>query len=123
MNKIRYMLIDAYNESVSEVYLDRGLQPIYDLIGCDLVESVYLDGTNDIFVDEEGLLKLSADSKFFTLSDLPMSGPFAGSAVITAHNDEGETINTNLSVELIANKVKFHNITEVREMAKNNMMI
>jgi hypothetical protein len=110
MKKIRYIFIDCENKLVKEIYLDEGLTPIYELLKCELVEAVYVDTHNHLFVDEEGLFKVNDNSNFFVYDN---NTPIIGSGIVTAHNEEGETIDTNLLVEDITNKVKFYHISEL----------
>jgi hypothetical protein len=111
MKKNRCILIDVENKSITEIYLEEGLQPIYDALKCDYFESVMIDGTNDLYVDEEGLFKVEENTKFFQYG----TGQYlVGNGLVTAHNDEGETIDTSLSVDYVKERVRFFNLNELQ---------
>ena len=68
---------------------------------------------NSIMVDEEGLLYLTTDSKFFTYKGAHQ--PFAGNGLIVGINYEnGETIDVSITADDVKNNITFHNIHEVR---------
>lgn len=113
---VRVIFIDSINESVVEAtcLYSKGrdmLKCWYDLLDVDLVETaVYLDDENSILVDEEGLLKPL--DKFFVFEGANQS--FAGSGVVVATNDEGDTVSCLLPVESIAEKVTFTDVTHMK---------
>lgn len=85
-------LIDPASNSISRLEFPTGkrvLDVMYEAIGCDLVEIVYLNGERDgVFVDEEGLLKPQKD--FFYIEGTHQ--PLAGRGVVLGCDSEGETI-------------------------------
>ena len=118
MNYLNGILIDPYPKKVTSVKVDttNTLKSMYDLIGCSMVEVVGLIRPDDIFsdevvediwVDEEGLLK--GDQRFFKISDLPYNhhGIIAGRGLILQSDKEGGTISTSLSVEEITPKISW----------------
>lgn len=110
MKKNRCILIDVEAKRITEVFLEEGLQPIYDALKCDYFESVRIDDTNDLYVDEEGLFKVDENTKFFQYGT---SQYLVGNGLVTAHNDMGETIDTTLSVDDVEKMVKFYTYEEV----------
>lgn len=109
------ILIDVVNETITPVEIENGIDPIYKQLDCSTFEVVNIDGENDIYVDEEGLLNLTPSSKFFTFEGGHQ--PFAGHGLVMGFDDEtGDSKDTTLTVEFIKSKVKFHTLDQVRRM-------
>ena len=104
------ILIDVNNQTVTEVTVtkdERGsqLKSIYGHVGCEMVEVVNV-GENDIYVDEEGLLSLTPESKFFEWEGYPQ--PIVGNGLVMGFDPEtGNSIDTTLTVDDVKRKVKF----------------
>jgi len=101
---MKAILIDVKTQEVKEVEYDNTLQNIYDLIDCRAFDIVRIDDANDIFVDDEGLLK---DNLYFEYSGKERIAQLAGSGLVLGYNQEGETIATTLTVEDVKGKVRF----------------
>ena len=109
------ILIDVKNETIEEVLIGEGIQPIYDVMGIDCFDVVRLDEKNDVYVDDNGLLSLTPQSKFFSIEGYYQ--PLAGNGLILGiDNNTGESVDTTLSVEYIKSIVKFHTMREVQSM-------
>lgn len=103
-NTKRGILIDVAALTVKEVEFS-GLQDMYRLIGCDMVECVGVDRKTDLWVDEEGLLK--NDGKGFFLFK-GAHQPLKGNGLITGGVDEdGNTLGSTMSVEEACHLVTF----------------
>ena len=107
----RGILIDVVNEQVVEVEW-KNLRDVYKLLNCSLVEHVSIDEVNGVYVDEEGLLKLTLDSKFFRMNGYPQ--PLSGNGLVVGTNDYGESVDTTLSVEDVKGMVTFLDIVQVQ---------
>jgi hypothetical protein len=91
--KLKAVFVNAAERTVTDVEIDRGLKPMYDMIGCSLVDLVHLSDSDDLFVDDEGLLNLSPTSPMFRIGDATL----AGNGVIMGGNDEtGESCNVHM---------------------------
>lgn len=107
LNLVRAILIDPYAKVVSEVFVMPDLAGMkFALKGADTafagyVERVSVSDADDMWLDEEGCL--SAHRPVFELG----TGNFAGAALILAHDDDGESVGTRLSVSLVAAAVKW----------------
>ena len=114
----RCILIDVEEKTISEVYIGTGIQPIYDVLKCEMFECVYIDNVNTIYVDEEGLLNLTPNTMFFSFEGgyQPLSG---NGLIMGTDENTGESVDTTLSVEEVRSKVKFHTYWEVRQMMLN----
>jgi len=116
------ILIDTQNRTITEVEVVRNeegsqLPSIYNHVKCSIVEVVSIDDKNDVYVDEEGLLSVNEDTKFFKLKHYPQ--PIAGNGLIMGFDDEtGENGDTNLSVAEVVGMVTFMSAYEVAMEAR-----
>ena len=109
------ILIDVKNETIEEIFIGEGIEPIYEAIEVDCFDVVGFDEKNDVYVDDNGLLNLSPSSKFFSIEGYHQ--PLAGNGLIMGIDHEsGESIDTTLSVEYVKSIVKFHTIREIHSM-------
>lgn len=109
------ILIDVQNETIENVLIGEDIQPIYDVLKCEMFECVHVDDINTIYVDEEGLLRLTPNTKFFSYEGGHQ--PFSGNGLIMGTNQNtGESIDTTLTLEEVRSKVKFHTMSEVQRM-------
>lgn len=101
----RGVLIDVAKMDVREVEFD-GLDTMYKLIDCDMVECVSISRNEDLWLDEEGLMKNDGKGHFYYKGHL--SQAFKGNGLVTGGVDaNGNTKACKLSVEEIRNKVIF----------------
>jgi hypothetical protein len=116
---MRAILIDAWDNDVREVTIveEASIQhQMYELIGCSIVECVHLPNGNDLWVDEEGLLFLTHNSRFFVYKDVM---PIHGRGIILGLDRKtGECKSTKLTLEDVTDGVDFYSIEEVRELVK-----
>lgn len=106
---MRALVIDPVKFTVEEVEYDNKLATAYRLLSdpengieCDLVQPVSIDDKNDIYVDEEGLLK--NPQHFFMIDSYP--DPLAGRGlVIGAPDRRGNTTAAKISLEDMRRKV------------------
>ena len=98
---MKAILINSFDESVSEVDYNGDYKEIYNLIDCDTFDVVPLDDTNDMYVDDEGLLK--NPNRYFKYGQRTL----AGKGLILAHDDEGESVGTTLNSAEVFENVKF----------------
>lgn len=113
------ILIDVENRSVTEVEVDTKdvLHSMYKLIGCELVDRVSINGHDDIWVDDEGLLTMTEKSKFFSYRGCP--SPLVGNGLILGVNGKGESINPKITTEEVRMNVKFYTMDEIQKMMRN----
>ena len=100
--------IDSANQTVTEVDVDEKnvLADLYKHVGCEMVEiACRIDDDNEIYVDEEGLLK---NGPIIGFSYKGAHQPFAGNGLVLGCNDEtGESKATTLKLEDVAKNVTF----------------
>ena len=114
------ILIDPFNKKVTTVKVDttNTLKSMYELIGCSMVEVVGLIKPDDIFsdevaediwVDEEGLMKPRGEQRFFKISNLPYEhhGVIAGRGLILQSDKQGGTVSTSLTIEDILPRISW----------------
>lgn len=109
------ILIDVYNENVRQVEVDdrEVLKSMYKHINCQLVDRVSINSHDDIWVDDEGLLCLTEESKFFTYKGY--NGVLSGNGLILGVNHRnGESVDPCITVDEVRAKVKFHTMRSVR---------
>lgn len=90
------ILIDPTNQTVVDHEIGEGIQGIYDAIKANCFDCVMLPLGDAMYVDDEGLFR--KEQSFFELGG---RGPFAGRALLTGTDGEGETVNVKATVELI----------------------
>jgi hypothetical protein len=120
---MKAILIDSKNETVTEVEIsnENSLQDWYKKLGCQMVEVAhYFDEHDSIMVDEEGLLSMDSDTKFFTV--VGGHQPFAGNGLVVGVDDEGESVDCNKGVDEIKSLVKFFTLSEIQRKYKMDMM-
>jgi hypothetical protein len=100
---VRVILINPFDETVKEAVYGGDYREIYDLIECRTFTVLSIDETNDLYLDDEGLL-VEGNQKYFDYKGL---GIFAGRGLIMAHDNEGESIATTLDLTQVIPLIKF----------------
>tara|TARA_R100000231_G_scaffold41182_3_gene35995 strand:- start:420 stop:764 length:345 start_codon:yes stop_codon:yes gene_type:complete len=97
---MRAILINPFDETITEVEYSGDFRQIYELTDCSTFDVVMLCNTDDLYVDDEGLLK---DNRYFSWS----GRNFAGKGLILAHDEEGETIPTTYDLQEVIDRVEW----------------
>ena len=109
MNYLNGILIDPFLKKVTNVNVgtDNTLQDMYKHIGCSMVEVLSFGDVNDLWVDEEGLLK--RDQRFFKVHNLPFGhhGVIAGRGLLLKCGDTGGTESTTLDIEEVMPRISW----------------
>lgn len=118
---MKAVLIDAKNKTVTDVDVPKigTLNAWYDLLNCRTVEvACYLNNTDSILVDEEGLLgELTPDTPCFTYEGAPQ--PYVGSGLITGvKSSSGASISAKLTAADVKGKIKFLSLSDVHRDLK-----
>ena len=97
---MKAILIDSKNKTVSEITIDENAEALleewYKHIDCELVQVAHDISKHDsILVDEEGLLK--NPDNFFTYNGAHQQ--FAGNGLIVGRNEDGETVDCEITLE------------------------
>tara|TARA_R100001443_G_C3271023_1_gene158031 strand:- start:18 stop:497 length:480 start_codon:yes stop_codon:yes gene_type:complete len=109
MNYITGILIDPFLKKLTNVNVgtDHTLQDMYKHIGCSMVEVVSFGDVNDLWVDEEALLK--RDQRFFKVHNLPFGhhGVIAGKALLLKCGDNGGTEDCTLDIHEVTPRISW----------------
>ena len=89
------------------------LQDIYKKLDCHLIDSIRLNDTETMYVDDEGLMN---KDYFFQIGGYPH--PIAGRGLILGLTPQGENTGTWLRSDLIEGAIKVLTVQEAYEMAK-----
>lgn len=98
---MRGILINPFDEIIKVVVLTGNYKEIYALIECRTFDCVDIDEYNTMYIDDEGLLK--EPNRYFSIQ----GRNYAGSGLIIGNNDEGESIDSTLTVEQIKDMISF----------------
>lgn len=110
---ITAVLVDPYKEEVTDITYDASdYKNIYPLLHCSCFTVVHLDDEDDMLVDDEGLLTVKPDTKFFRYKDYPQ--PIAGYGLIVGTDDEGETISSRHDADYYRSKFQFMDVEMVQ---------
>jgi len=115
---IKAVLIDPYAEEVRDVIYDGNYKQIYEHIQAECFTLVRMRDNDDVFVDDEGLLHLTPETRFFMIPDYPT--PLAGRGLILGNDldttGEGESIDCHHDAAYYAPRVKFLTVQDARAM-------
>src|SRR5689334_16730408 len=103
---MRSILIDPTTRIVTEAEHDGSLKSMYQIIGCELVDalllngSIFEDGHNSVFFDDEGLDEDSPPKHFFELdTEAGRTPPIPGKGLVCGGDHEGATVDTTMTVD------------------------
>ena len=110
--KIRAITIDPFLKIILETEIENSLSGLQGAIDDNMIEAVYIDDKNVMYVDDEGLFK--QNQSFFVFNK---EVPLAGKAVIVgANHTNGTDVSTKLKVTDVAAKIGFHTVQEIAAM-------
>lgn len=114
MKTYKAILIDVTSETVSEIEVQDSVEAFNKAIGSDCYTcGPRLENGDGVLVDDEGLLKLTPESKFFTFGNYPQ--PLVGNGLLLGSNPQtGDTRNVQSNVERIKRSVRFLNMAQVQ---------
>jgi hypothetical protein len=97
---VQGILINPFDQTIKKVEYEGDFREIYDLIDCNTFDVVMLCDADDLYVDDEGLLK---DNRYFSWS----GRIFAGKGLILGHNEEGETTSTSYDLQEVVDRIEW----------------
>ena len=103
--KIRAVLVDSKSRTVTDVEYDGDYKSIYGMIGCQCFTTIQLPGGDALYVDDEGLLRVTADTPFMQVPAYPQ--PIAGSGLILGCDKNGNSAHAKHGAAYYAPKFKF----------------
>ena len=89
---MKAILINPHEETITEVEYSGNYKEIYDLIGCTTFDCVRIYETQDMYIDDEGLLK--NNQMYFTMNDRV----YAGKALLLSHDVDGDKHSTYIEL-------------------------
>jgi len=99
---MKAILINPYNETITEVEYSGNFKEIYKLIDCSTFDCINIDDDNTLFVDDEGLLQ---QNRYFYWKDYTN---LAGKALIIGVDYQtGEDCDTSWSLQEVENMVEW----------------
>ena len=107
MNYLNGILIDPFLKKITNVKVKNDLKDFYRHLDCNMVEVVSFGDVNDLWVDEEGLLK--RDQRFFKVHNLQFGhhGVIEGKAIMLKCGDEGGTESTTLDIHEVTPRISW----------------
>ena len=107
MNYLNGILIDPYLKKVTNVKVKNDLKDFYRVLDCSMVEVVSFGDVNDLWVDEEGLLK--SNQRFFKVHNLPFGhhGVIVGKALLLRCGDNGGTEDCTLDIHEVTPRISW----------------
>jgi hypothetical protein len=111
---MRAIVIDSMMQTVKEATLSKEdtLTQMQTLVGGYIERATQLPNGDDVFVNEEGLLR--SPRHFFTI--VGGHQPYAGNAVILNSDEEGDSAPAKSDLVYITTSVKFLTLEEVRAL-------
>lgn len=100
---MRAILIDPINRIITEVQYSGVYTNIYDHIEAQYFDIVRISVDEDLYVDDEGLLK---PNKYFYVSTYSPNQPLAGKGLVLGRKGE-DAVATKLTVEQVQRMVSF----------------
>ena len=97
------ILINPHEETITEVEYSGNYKEIYSLIDCRTFDVAMAKENNDLYLDDEGLFK--DNQKYFRMVELGAN--YAGKGLILAHDDEGESTATTLTLQEVKDMVQW----------------
>lgn len=123
MKTIKAILIDVENKQIKELELQSESSSfnLYKELKCEYITSACGDLFNRLshalFVDDEGLLKEEHLGAFCIrigeTGHLYESQVFSGNGIIVGINDEGESIDHQLDIEIIKDIVRWEDVAKL----------
>lgn len=118
---MKAILINASDETVELIDVEKGLDGIYKAIGfnCNTIELVTYPGQNNVlFVDEEVLIRdthgMDEKGYFGFFYDASVNaGRFdkvfniLGNGLILGIDDEGDSVDTTMNIDVVRRRVRF----------------
>lgn len=109
--------IDVTNKCVEEIDIDDELETLYETLQCRVITTVYPPDpliTDQIYIDDEALLKDVRDLPGGFFIEMFPSQPLLGHGLIVAIDaTTGERIDCKLTVQQVSDQVKFLTDEEV----------
>lgn len=112
------ILIDPFEKTIKTVEFDGDFKDIQRLIECNIFTIAPLSHAKDsVYVDDEGLLTLTQDSKFFYMPHLYPT-PLVGKGLVFGRSPSGDSVTPTLTEDDLSGQVVFLDLPQVQAMSK-----
>lgn len=108
---MRAILIDSTARTITEIETDGKLASLQAAVG-GYIERVGLPNSDDLFVNEEGLLH--SPREFFWWQG--MRQPFAGNGIVIGHDGEGDSAGARIALADVKKKIRFMDLATVQQL-------
>lgn len=99
---MKAFLINPETRTIEQIEYTGNWRDIYPLIDCDCFTTMDIDGSNTVFVDDEGLLH-GGERHFFVLGEGYQ--PLCGKGLVLGYDEEGETVEPSITLEQLQSRV------------------
>jgi hypothetical protein len=106
---LKAIKIDSERQELSVVNVPNGLESIYKLIGCSMIESATYIGNDCVYVDEEGIFN-NRGMIAFAFEVKGGHQPFLGNGLVVGTDAEGNTISPEITIEQLRPMISFRRI-------------
>ena len=100
---MKAILINPFDQTIKETEYTGDYREIYDLVSCRTFDCVRLTPHEDMYIDDEGLLM--DNQRYFRMVEIGAN--YGGKALLLSHDDEGDTIDTNLDLQMVQDMVQW----------------
>ncbi len=103
---MKAIYIDPTTRTIKEIECNGDIHEMYRIMQVDLVTVVHVTAKDDLWLDDEGLLK-TEDQDYFLWSDERSEGlfVFAGKGLILGSTPQGETTDCKIGVEDVEHRL------------------
>lgn len=105
---MKAIYINAIDKTVTEIEIEKGINPIYSKLECDIFECPMQRENNDfLYVDEEGMLKPERNFGFI-FGEYPQQ-PLFGHGLLIGTDEFGNSIDCESKTEDVKKIIGFFN--------------
>lgn len=110
--------IDVVNKTIEKVEIDGKLQDLYDNLKCEVVTAVFSlvpEVRDDLYVDDEALIKDLKDIPGGFFADFYNTQPLFGHGLLVGHDPEtGEMTDCRMTLKEARRRIKFLKPAQVK---------
>jgi hypothetical protein len=110
---MRGILSDPTTKTIAAIEYDKGLEGIYQALGCRSIDGITIDGdifkyVNGVYVDDEALLSDTPPTHYFEIQTTHgVTNPIGSKGLVHGTDSQGETVDTRMTVDAVRKIVRF----------------